>query len=356
MCLLCSPVNSAYHKPRKVPNVYGVQHFSCLEGTREKTRAAIGEWADEKGSDKPIFLLQDVAGSGKSTVANHMFGEWTREKRLVARFFFSRDKTTRSTNLFCSTVATAFTELDPTFKDHSEKFEKRRDFTLLSFEELFNGLVIPPLEELDRDAILIIDALDECDNEDGSRDELLNVLRGHLSSIPRLRIFATGRPERDIKLWARKSGVGCANFNQLEGGDKDVEIYIKSRLQDLPVNIGDRIYHVIKRAEGVFIWARIACDSILKTADVGGLLEELGEEVTLDSLYEVALGQSIPKDSRSQQAFTAVLQMILACQDQEPLSIAELEGLSPNPGIVEQMVTCLGAVLLYKDREANIDQ
>ena len=336
-----------------MPNVYGVQHVSCLEGTREKTRAAIGKWADEKGSDKPIFLLLDVAGSGKSTVAKHMFVEWTREKRLVARFFFSRDTTTtRRTDSFCSTVANAFAELDPTFNDHLEKFKKRGDFTLLSFEELFNGLVLTPLEELDRDAILIIDALDECDNEDGSRDDLLNVLHGQRSSTPRLRIFATGRPERDIKQWARKSGVGYANFSQLGEGDKDVEFYIKHRLQDLPINIGDRIYLVIRRAEGVFIWARIACDLILNTADVDGLLEELGKEVTLDFLYKVALEQSIPKDSRSQQAFTVVLQMILASR--EPLSIAELERLTPNAGIVEQIVTCLGAVLLYKDRDDPI--
>ncbi|KIM19989.1 hypothetical protein M408DRAFT_334180 [Serendipita vermifera MAFF 305830] len=339
---------NAPHILRKVPTVYGVQHVPCLVGTREKTLAAITEWADEKADAQPIFLLLDVAGSGKSTVAKHMANQWTRDKRLLARFFFSRDTlTTMSTDSFCSTVSNSFIAQDLNFETPIKAFKKRPDFALLSFEELFNGLIINPLEELNQEAILIIDALDECDNERGSRNELLSVLRNQRTSRPLLRIFATGRPELDIKQWAHHSGIRYASFFQLEGGDKDVEVYIKHRLQHFS-NIQDRLYHVIKHADGVFIWARIACDLIDTSADPDGLLEELGKEVSLDFLYKVALGQSIPKDERSQQAFTVVFQMILAAR--EPLSVAELEKLSPKSGIVEGVVSRLGALLLYKDR------
>ncbi|KIM22673.1 hypothetical protein M408DRAFT_78724, partial [Serendipita vermifera MAFF 305830] len=188
------------HQSRKIlPNVYGVQHVTCLSGTREKTLAAISKWGNEKSDARPIFLLLDVAGSGKSTVAKHMANQWTREGRLLARFFFSRDtKTTTSTDDFCSTVANALISRDPELKPPIKAFEELPDFRLFSFEEKFNGLVISPLKKLNRDAILIVDALDECDNEHGSRDELLNTLRGQQSTSPRLRILATGRPEFDI--------------------------------------------------------------------------------------------------------------------------------------------------------------
>ncbi|KIM21414.1 hypothetical protein M408DRAFT_29602 [Serendipita vermifera MAFF 305830] len=346
------PATDAQQRAQNVPNVYGKQHLPCLLGTRERTLAAISKWADETADPKPIFLLLDVAGSGKSTVAKHMANKWSWEKRLLARFFFSRDTaTTMSTDLFCSTIADAFVAHDRKFEAPIKAFKERPDIGLLSFEEVFNGLVISPLEELNREAILIIDALDECDNEHGSRDELLNTLRGQQFPIPRLRILATGRPEFDIRKWARISGVEYATFIQLEGGQKDVEVYIKHRLQDLPY-IQDRLYDVIKDADGVFIWARIACDLILKTANVNRLLEELRTEVTLDFLYRVALEHSIPKDKPSRHAFTVVLQMILAAR--EPLSMAELERLSPEPGIVEGIVTRLGALLLYKDREDPI--
>ncbi|KIM20357.1 hypothetical protein M408DRAFT_82132, partial [Serendipita vermifera MAFF 305830] len=184
---------------RNVPTVYGAQHVPCLSGTREKTLAAISTWANEETYPKPIFLLLDAAGSGKSTVAKHMATQWTKEQRLLARFFFSRDTaTTMSTESFCSTVADAFASMDKEIKTLVKKFEKRRDFERLPFEDLFNGLVINPLQKLNRDAILIIDALDECDNEHGHRDQLLNALHGQQSSSPRLRILATGRPELDI--------------------------------------------------------------------------------------------------------------------------------------------------------------
>ncbi|KIM27186.1 hypothetical protein M408DRAFT_55100, partial [Serendipita vermifera MAFF 305830] len=128
---------------------YGVQHVPCLGGTREKTIAAISKWADEKPNSKPIFLLMDVAGSGKSTVAKHMANQWTREKRLLARYFFSRDTTaTMSTDAFCSTVANALISRDQKLKTSIREFEELPDFDLLSFEEKFNGLVINPLDEL----------------------------------------------------------------------------------------------------------------------------------------------------------------------------------------------------------------
>jgi NACHT domain len=337
--------------PLNRPNAYGVQHRECLQGTREKTLSAISEWFDDESTEKWIFFFLDVAGSGKSTVAKHMAEKWKRESRLLARFFFSRDTTaTMSTDSFCSTVANAFAALDPKFKEHMEESGKRPDLELLSFEERFECLVVHPLRAIGRRAILIIDALDECHLD--QRDQMLEVLRTQHSSIPLLRVFVTGRPERDIQRWANdKFGIGYMNFILLEKGDNDVELYIKHRLQDQPI-AQDRLYPVIRNAEGLFIWARIACDLILKTVDIDGLLEELGKEVSLDYLYKVALEQSTPKEGASRRATVLVLQMILAAR--EPLSIAELEILSPKRGVVENVVTCLSSVLLYQGREDPI--
>jgi len=280
-----------------------------------------------------------------------MAEKWKRENRLLARFFFSRDTTeTMSTNSFCSTVANAFADLNPDFKVNMDKFMERRTVGLLPFEELFEGLVAGPLRAVGRPAILIIDALDECDP--GQRDQMLETLRDQHSSIPLLRIFATGRPERDIKGWAEKKlGLGYTNFTQLEGSDKDVELYLNHRLQDLPI-AQERLYPVIRHAEGLFIWARIACDLLVDSDDIDGLLGELGKEISLDYLYTVALKQSMPKDEASRRAIVLVLQMILAAR--EPLSIEQLEMLSPKRGIVENVVTRLGSVLLYQGREGPI--
>lgn len=353
-CLFCTTAGKEHRNPLKVVNAYGIQHVPCLQGTREKTLKAIRGWVDDnRPTAESIFFLLDVPGSGKSTVAKHMAEEWKKEKRLLAKFFFSRDTPeTMSTSTFCLTVANAFALLDHDFNAYMSKFKGRSDFGLLSFEELFEGLVANPLRSIRRRAILIIDALDECDNEYHHRDNLLSTLNSRLSSVPRLRILVTSRPERDIKQWAKeKFGVGYSDFNRLEEGSSDVEVYIKHRLRD-QTDIQHRIYLVIRHAEGLFIWARVACDLIVNADDINALLEELGKEVKLDHLYKTALGQSKPKDEPSQRAMVTVLQMILAAR--QPLSIAEMEKLCPRPEIVQSVVARLSSLLLYEDREDPI--
>lgn len=211
----------------------------------------------------------------------------------------------------------------------------------LSFEEQLEGLVVAPLRLLNQSAILIVDAVDECNNDYEWRDRLLDALRTTLSSeVPLLRIFVTGRPEDDIKKQAQKSG-GYRNFRQLEGENKDVERYISSRLQDLSE---DERLVVVRGADGLFIWARTACDLLLNAVDHEGLLKVLGGEVSLINLYKIALKQAMPKDEPSKRALLATLGMILAAR--KPLSIEELKSLSQNPRVVESVVSRLGSFLV----------
>jgi hypothetical protein len=211
-------------------------------------------------------------------------------------------------------------------------------------------LVADPLEAIDQDAILTIDALDECDNKFGGRTTPLETICCYLSlPTPRLRIFVTGRPGRDIKEWAEMH-VAYTNFNRLEDNSEDVKLYITKRLPRLATGIQGRISDVIKKAEGLFIWARLACDLLEKALDPEGLLKTLEDEINLnlDVLYIIALEQSIPTDKASRKAMLLVLQMIIAAHS--PLSIADMEQLVSTASIIEPVVTCLGSLLVYQDR------
>ena len=258
-----------------------------------------------------------------------------------------------STRKFCSTVSNAFASLDGGLKPHIKKFkEERLDWEMLSLKQQYEGLVANPLRELNRPAILIIDALDECNN----RIELIETLRDTQPSVPVLRTFITGRPEEDItQLVTNVAGIRKENFQDLEGDNKDVEKYIRSELNNKASDIQDR---VIRRAQGHFIWARIACDSLKKTLDINRTLEELerpSEGVsTLDSIYRVALKQAMQDDKPSQQIIILVLQMLLALR--EPLSIAELTDISPwsEEDVVERTIARLGSLLLFQGRDGPI--
>ncbi|KIM32075.1 hypothetical protein M408DRAFT_50615, partial [Serendipita vermifera MAFF 305830] len=181
-------------------NAYGNQHVPCLRGTREKTLQTIRDWANDGNTNNRMFCLLDIAGSGKSTVAKTMVDEWKREGRLLARFFFSRDTTTTmSIQSFCSTVANAFSALNPRFKASMGEYMSVPDWQFHSFEEQFEGLVASPLRKAQQPAILIIDALDECSDRHGDRRRLLEILCTPQDLSPLLRILVTGRPEPDIK-------------------------------------------------------------------------------------------------------------------------------------------------------------
>jgi hypothetical protein len=81
-------------------------HDECLPGTRVPILQKIREWANDEESEKRVFWLKDVAGSGKSTVAITMANEWRRENRLGGCFFFSMsDDKLSATTAFCSNIA-----------------------------------------------------------------------------------------------------------------------------------------------------------------------------------------------------------------------------------------------------------
>ncbi|KAG8758546.1 hypothetical protein FRC14_007974, partial [Serendipita sp. 396] len=71
-------------------NHAGDQHDVCLPGRRVHLLAAIDRWARDTASPSRIYCLADVAGTGKSTIANHLSHQWEQEGRLAAKFFFSR--------------------------------------------------------------------------------------------------------------------------------------------------------------------------------------------------------------------------------------------------------------------------
>jgi hypothetical protein len=281
--------------------------------------------------------------------------KWMKDGKLVARFFFSRDSDElRSTKLFCSTISGQYTKQSEEFKDCFGKRSRPLDD---SIEQRFEADVIKPLQALNQYAILVIDALDECDNSPQSRarSRLFNTLKAHYRSAPNLRIFATGRPESDIKESLQELSARVTNFRELEGSNNpDVDRYIRWRLSRHDNQ--NQVNRIVQLADGHFIWARIACDLFCASLDQDSLISKLERVVLgegrLKDLYQVALTQSLPSDSDSQQAAAFLLQIIFAAQ--KPLSIEDLEQFSPYPKVVEKTVNVLGSLLIHDGRDGPI--
>ncbi|KAJ2932170.1 hypothetical protein H1R20_g4936, partial [Candolleomyces eurysporus] len=112
--------NAALDKLKHVPGAaYDSQDLAkvdvCFEGTRTKLLAGIGRWMSDTAG-KPIYVLDGIAGIGKSTVAKTVAQRAAAINSLGVSFFFSRDHADRQqASGFVHTIAYQLACCDPSY-------------------------------------------------------------------------------------------------------------------------------------------------------------------------------------------------------------------------------------------------
>ncbi|RXW22299.1 hypothetical protein EST38_g3544 [Candolleomyces aberdarensis] len=145
---------------------------SCFEGTWVKLLAGIGCWMsnialEEQETRKPIYVLDGIAGIGKSTVAKTVAQHAAAINSLGASFFFSRDHADRQQAAdFVHTIAYQLACYDASYgkaiataiDDHPESLHKimAQQFSVLVAEPL-SGM----LKQRATPLVFVFDALDE---------------------------------------------------------------------------------------------------------------------------------------------------------------------------------------------------
>ncbi|KAK1242500.1 hypothetical protein MKX08_005312 [Trichoderma sp. CBMAI-0020] len=148
------------------------QHVSgCLQHTREQLLADIRTWIDND-SEKRIYWLNGMAGTGKTTISFMIAREYYRKKQLGASFFFSRGSgDLASTKLFATTMAVQLAEYSSALQQHIVAASASNPrISQLALYMQWEKLIIEPLRLLEPRTVqspllIMIDALDECDNE-----------------------------------------------------------------------------------------------------------------------------------------------------------------------------------------------
>ncbi|THZ83422.1 hypothetical protein D6C84_05008 [Aureobasidium pullulans] len=184
----------------------------CLEDTRVEILERIVSWSNCASNDRPIFWLSGMAGTGKSTIARTIAWNFQEEERVLASFFFARDNAASvSAKDFFTTIAKQLaTSEDPALREKiCAAIRNNPDIARKAQRLQWQRLVLKPLTQLceerqtlqDRPlAAIIIDALDECNNQDDVR-EILRIICGYGGlDHARLRIIITSRPETPIQL------------------------------------------------------------------------------------------------------------------------------------------------------------
>jgi hypothetical protein len=302
----------------------------CLKGTRITILDEIELWTRDFGRP-PAYWLNGLAGTGKSTIAQTIAERVFADGQLGASFFCSRDFEDRSNlRLIFPTLAAQLARRYTTFRSIFVPLVESDPG--IAFESLYNQmkkLIVQPLVKSAISTIIVIDALDEC-KDDQPASAILSVLGQFVSEIPEVKFFLTGRPEPRIRegfclpLMAKSTDVFVLHEVEPSQANNDIQLFFRHKFLEVVDRRGglegwptkEHLDLLCERAAGLFIYAVATARFIdYKTNNpkkqLDRLLQSPGSSVwegktkfkgntTLDSLYmsilQEAFGDSYPED------------------------------------------------------------
>jgi hypothetical protein len=157
----------------------------------------IERWTEDSS---PVFWLNGLAGTGKSTIAQTAVERLFADNRLGASFLCSRSVEDRSNlRLIFPILAFQPAHKYPIFRASLVPIlQSNPDIVHESLQDQMQMLLVEPLQSADISTVIVIDALDECRDEEPESAMLL-VLGQSGSKVPRVKFFITSRPEKHIK-------------------------------------------------------------------------------------------------------------------------------------------------------------
>ena len=173
----------------------------CLEGTRVGVLEKIHSWI--RTGDTLLFWLNGVAGTGKSTIAHTIAEHYDHEGSRGASFFFSRDQQARrETRFLFQTIAFQLGNAYPALKLKIARVLEDQSILTSTLRHQFRRLILDPVSEVgdsfSSSAIIVLDALDECEDEDAVL-RIIELLVAELADRSlQLKFLVTSRPEANV--------------------------------------------------------------------------------------------------------------------------------------------------------------
>ena len=241
----------------------------CLRGTRKDVLSQIEHWlTDER--DQRVFWLNGLAGTGKTTISQTFAETCFADKKLGASFFCSRDFEDRS-NLRMIFPTLAF-QLAYQYSDFRKELIQvlrvNPDVGRESLCSQMEKIIVDPLKNTHISTLIIIDALDECKDEEPA-SAILSILSRYVEQIPDVKFFITGRPEPRIhhgfRLAALRPITEVFKLHDVERSsvDADIKLFFDTHLTKVAEirGLGEEwpspsdINIICQKAGGLFIYA-----------------------------------------------------------------------------------------------------
>ena len=336
----------------------------CMEGTRKSILNEITTWVTNGSGSSNIYWIYGSPGIGKTSLAHSICEALDERNQLTGSFFCQRDDANSSEpRNILPTLIYKLAENSPAFRRIvSERLRSKPSMTTGSMKEThFLDLILSiPGQPNENSRAFVIDALDECGNNQ-SRQDVLRTLTCAAAQAPWLKIIITSRPEADIERFF--SGLSASSHSSYDLGtdqkaSDDLRTFARSQFDALaslwwlptPWPEESDFNRIITRAHGLFIFIKTLILALEKCENAVESLQEVlqGSAGTgLESLY--GLYSSILKPHSNISGFWRMIVVITTAQ-YRPLCnepIARLTGVKPN--LVGKWVDALSS-LLYRDQ------
>ena len=344
----------------------------CLRGTRRGVLQEIECWlTSNQGSC--IYWLNGLAGTGKSTIAQTFAETSFAYGNLGASFFCSRDFENRSNlQAIFPTLAFQLAFRYPSFRKQVLQILKASpNIGRESLCSQMEKLIVGPLKAARISTLIIIDALDECKDQEPA-SAVLSILSRYVNEIPNVKFFITGRPEPQIlsgfRLRSRLvAKVVTLHSLELRVVDNDIKLFYQTQLASLAKTRSDCDFRedwpssndikiLCMQAGGLFIYASIVVKFV--ASEYHPPQERLASiitsppQCTVDQLYTSILQGAFHNvdadDSQRYICFRAVVGAVLLIFN--PLSIKSLsELLRFHPSYIRATMRPLHSLFLISD-------
>jgi hypothetical protein len=338
-------------------------------------------WVDDP-QDRHVFWLNGLAGTGKSTIAQTFSEMVAKTETLGASFFCSRDYLDRSElkNIF-PTLAYQLACRYPAFRRHIIRvIKKDPSVASNSLISQLEDLIVRPLASSKISCVIVVDALDEC-IDDQPASAILSVLGRHVKQLLSAKFFITGRPEPRIRTGFRLplleplTQIFRLHEVKLSTVDEDIRLYLQEKLtavskrrSDLdlsdPWPCDEDLTALTKKASGLFIFASTLVRFIesehhepnerlqLIIAQSDSTVNE--GRAGIDSLYTQILTHAF-LDVDEHLVFTNLRRVLGAVVVAfNPLSRVQIAGiLGVNPSLITRSLRHLHSVLLVPNEDSK---
>ncbi|KAJ5107290.1 hypothetical protein N7456_003965 [Penicillium angulare] len=326
---------------------YENQHGEkCLPETRTELRRQVTDWAEDFDS-KLIFWLNGMAGTGKSTIARTLAQIFKEKGLLGASFFFKKGEADRgNARRFISTITKQLMshhrQLAP---DILKAIENDPDLSTKALGQQFDNLLLQPLlnskQSETTSIVIVIDALDECENEDDISIILRLLPKLEKSTSFRLRIFLTSRPELPIRLgFEQTQNYQDRILHELPNPviEHDIRLFLEDRFSKIKTKrrireewpTDDTMENLVKMAVPLFIFAATVCRFVGE-----GIHPERRLKKFLDF-------QAVTTASQMDQMYQPVLNNLLPFDE----NIASEEYLEESEEVLEEFRSTVGVIIL----------